>query len=1045
VAKYTLDNQDVINELLDKGYVRIRPVIVYPNINERECICQGVLCPTVYNVADRYSNTPFAQASWFVRPNAPFDIDKADTDTIPFGYSSGSDKVNSRHGVLNNSITNPEEEASYTADNNYLRGSWTEFRHNYPIPKNTLRNAEIQCIDSTQDCVILDSVEASEFASNWQELYYVDQSIVTMHSPDIEFDDSIKTLDSSNLKLRIVGIVPLTSFASDIDITTSTPVLNYYDSTDMPPGFRRENYTIENNFTASFNSKDYGDSYFGWRGLVSGVFWLDTMVSGKKNEVPSKMTSSLGPLGYVVYPWHRNGSLNNTRAAIDSYRSAMLEHKKMSNHRFSYKPIYLEAEDIWEAYKEDDNNETGISGVTLFNSEEMTLVRIPAPKNSSLNDMNYYGNISKVLVYGRNGSSAKKNGYGITISKGLYGDNIQNITGNTYRWITNSDIKNPEDNPAEAQIKSTDAISMKYKSTPHFVLALNYDKQGKQRVLPTIYDSNKYDSSTPWAINSVATTTDYENKHPFWDSKAVGISQDVISLESDNYAHEIGTMGGIQYGFLWLGELYNDSVSNRFGGTTEEAFENNTWTACGNIVSLTDDYNNAKTSITVTWEEGDTFFQRYDHIKTYPYTLEDQNSITDIVSFMCESRVNLDGRYDRNRGQTNNLSLTPENFNKMNDVYSQSNNFFTFRTINANRLNLDNFKNTITWTKTKTAGELVDTWTNITMASTLDLDGNKGGVTAIRRFNNNLLAFQPKGISQILYNENMQIASTEGVPIEIANSGKVNGKRYITNEVGCTNKWSICETPKGLYFIDDLGKKIYLYNGQFSNIGDEKGFHSFINKTANSISTWNPVDFNNFVTYYDNVNDDVLFINNDYCLAYSESLGQFSSFYSYESTPYISTLDNHNIAVNVEKGDSKQKGVYKIWLQNEGDYNMYFNKFAPFYTTVIANPDMTKDKVFTNIEFRSDTWNNNNDLLHNTTFDTLNVWNEYQKGLVKLVDSHDRPSNIKKKFRIWRADIPRNLGSRDRIRNPWAYIKLSMEKENTNKTILHDLVVQYIE
>jgi len=37
---------------------------------------------------------------------------------------------------------------------------------------------------------------------------------------------------------------------------------------------------------------------------------------------------------------------------------------------------------------------------------------------------------------------------------------------------------------------------------------------------------------------------------------------------------------------------------------------------------------------------------------------------------MVETRVNLDGRYDRNRGQTSNITMSPTNFNLMNNVYS---------------------------------------------------------------------------------------------------------------------------------------------------------------------------------------------------------------------------------------------------------------------------------------------------------------------------------------------------------------------------------------
>ena len=84
VAEFTLNDATIINRFLDNGYVRIRPVIVYPTINDREVICQGILCPTVYNVSDRFGNSPFAQSSWFIRPNAPFDETKA------FNYSSES-------------------------------------------------------------------------------------------------------------------------------------------------------------------------------------------------------------------------------------------------------------------------------------------------------------------------------------------------------------------------------------------------------------------------------------------------------------------------------------------------------------------------------------------------------------------------------------------------------------------------------------------------------------------------------------------------------------------------------------------------------------------------------------------------------------------------------------------------------------------------------------------------------------------------------------------------------------------------------------------
>lgn len=1031
VAKYTLNKANVIKLLLNNGYVRVRPVIVYPTINDRECICQGVLCPTVYNVSDRYNNAPFAQSSWFTRPNAPFDIDNTNNwktssalftgDWGKLGTSSTATdaSIYSRAGIMSNNNASVKD----TILGHYMdivnKGSWVEFRHNRAIPSNNQRNAEIQCINNPPATPTVSNSSTDNDILTWisknSENYYIDQSIVTMHSPDIEFDTDIRSIDSSNLKLRIVGVVPITAFSSDIDIQTSTPVNNYIDSNDFPIGFYKEPFGVENDFS--------GDAHYGWKGLVSAPFWFDE-VTLLKNSGSASSKADLAK-AFVVYPWHRDGSLNNTKYAVDGYKSALLDKKIMSNLRYSYKTAYLEYSDLW-------NCPNGISGVSIFDSNEQTLVKVPAPKNSKLDDINYYGNVDKLLTVPQFGD--KKDGYPIVIS----GVTDKSLSNAHETFV--SDYVKLEDTEFRllCPTKGIDPVRIKYKSTPHAVMALNYNSAGNQQVLPTIKDWN--DSNIKWIVNSSSTNLYASDVKLYWDKSNTihSIKQQVIN---NIPLGEVSSIGGPSYGFLWLGELYNDNVSNRFGGQTEEAFENNLWVPCGEPVSLLTSSGAIENSVDIVWTEGDTYYQRYDHLKTYPFTQEDQNQVVDIISFMCETRVNIDGRYDRNRGLTNNLYINPTNFNLLNNVYSQTNNFFNYRTINSNKLDLDKFPNTITWTKTKTSGELIDTWTNITLASTLELDGNKGKINALRRFNNDIFAFQDEGISQILYNDNVQIESTQGVPIEIANSGKVNGKRYLTNKIGCTNKWSICESPNGLYFIDNITKGIYLFNGQLANISDKYGFHSWINKNSTTIDPWNPTDFNNFITYYDKVNGDVMFINNEDCLNFSESLGEFTSFYSYEHSPYFTTLNDNGVFINTKKGGLK----YRVWENHEGLYNMFFDVYEPFYTTIIANPDMQMDKVFNNIEFRSDTWIGNS-LISDITFDTLTVWNEYQTGTSELINLPNKPSSLKKKFRIWRANIPRDdRNGRDRIRNPWAYVKLSMETPNIFKTILHDINVHYFE
>ena len=79
------------------------------------------------------------------------------------------------------------------------------------------------------------------------------------------------------------------------------------------------------------------------------------------------------------------------------------------------------------------------------------------------------------------------------------------------------------------------------------------------------------------------------------------------------------------------------------------------------------------------------------------------------------------------------------------------------------------------------------------------------------------------------------------------------------------------------------------------------------------------------------------------------------------------------------------------------------------------------------------------------SFNYIRAWNEYQDtGNVTLHFNKYIPSNLKRKFRIWRANIPRDsTHKRDRIRNTWANITLKASSPNTTKTELHDLIVNY--
>lgn len=1034
-ASYSL-NSDIINKVVAQGFIRARGVVVYPTLIDREVVAQGILCPTVYNIGDRFGNSPFAQSSWFARPNLAFDIERNKSNWNGIGTLFG-DYDKSKAAVISNKNVNLTIDPGTPSAKTILidivnKGAWAEFRHNKPVPNNWERNAEIQCIANTPAGPYTASKgsELNSYTASHAEYFFVDQNILTLHSPDIEFDEGVQNLDSSGLKLRIVGVVPITANASEIDIQTSTPA---NDTSKM--GFYKETIGSENN------------SYHGLKNLISGAFWFDKMTNMKNVDDDHGYTES-----FFVYAWHRNGSLNNQGPVTEGSRTAMLDKKKISNLKFSSFSKYFN--EPWLAYKANDATHTGITGVSIFNSNEQSLVRIPAPANSNLGDLNYYGNVDKVIAATRvddaysltfdfsDGPKTeefnRKNGYPIVVTGVNTAESFthQLFTGGTFpiQFVKRSDGATLTEVP-----NGTDAVRMKYKSTPHAVFALNYATDGRQIVMPT---NRETDYTDYWNVNDANVTKGGIN-HFFWNPTAKSISesetqindgvfQDVISEYTSNLTDN-------NYSYLYLAELYNDNITNRFGGQTEEAFENNIWLPGGEPINLLNADGTPVSYASLTYTEGDTFLERYDCLKTYSYTLEDQNSVTEIVSFMCETRVNIEGRYDRNRGQLNNLTMTPENFNKVNKVYSQKNNFFNYRGINHSKFNLNYFPNTVTWTKEKQLGSIIDTWTNITMASTLDLDGDKGEVISLNTYNNEIFCFQRKGFSNILFNSRVQIPASDGMPIEITNGMKVSGKRYVSNTIGCSNKWSIVESPSGLYFIDNETNSMYLFNGEVKSISDSLGMRQWVNENNTHIN-WNPVTYENFRGFYDKNNNDVYFVNNNWCLCYSELIGQFTSFMSYERVPAMFNVGSEFYAFNNNK----------LWQQFNGDYNMFFGQYKPYSITVVANADEPADKIFNTVEFRADAYDGDN-LAPTKTYDTLDVYNEYQHGRVTLTDLNGRPSPLKRKFRIWRANIPRAntpingipANNRDRIRNTWAYVKLSTETPNTYRTVFHDMTIHY--
>lgn len=1004
----------VIDALIQNGFIKIAPVVVYPQFSDRLVICQGLLCPSVFNISDRTENSPFSQCDWRFRKG--------------YSWSRIGDEIqlNATEGIVQNPATimySPEVPFAY--------------------------------YKSTDD-VSYSDMDSTTFSRFFGTEYYLDPSILTFHSPDIDSSEELIEDDFLPLKLRLVGYSNGGFFSKRFthpnpdnpsiivpdDWMTTREVeresaIHYYTELETL-GFGTKSELLIPNTTV----RTPGQLFEYWSNTDSKLKSYTEKFGGPLKNVGFKDRLHLGNgetedtasyYGWFTYLWHRNGSLNGQfdSSQVDYGvtgvypRTAMYKRKCVSEKTYGKTTYFLNPNDEILPVCID----VPVKGIKLYDDDYQVVFTDTQFNGESL----YYGNSNKVIIptfVNAKGMSF----YDITESSTDAHSGRNNVGAGypvrTAGYYSTDDSQYYQDGTLVASDLThygIDPVQLKYNTTRHAIVSLQNEDDS---TILQLGDAN---------INSA---------YIFW----LNSNKDFLGIGLNSGFYEEGQTQHIDYTFLnncmYIGELYRDmsqeQLASRFGGTSQEALTSNVWVLAGEPIRL-----ESITDVELLFKEGDTYFGRYDCLKSYPTTQEDRQSIVSIYSTEIESRVNLDFRYGNTMNLDDNTLVTPQNFNLYNHGgYEQTNQYFTFKAIDYDRYLDQSFPNMITWSKEKTLGEDIDTWTSIPMLSTLDLDGTKGEITKLVRFNNEIIAFQDNAFAQILFNSRVQIPVSDGVPVEITNGYKVDGKRYISESIGMSNKWSMAVSPYALYFADDSKNSLYAYNGQLTDLSSSKGMKTWMYDKGNDFRpVWNPRDYGNLRTFYDKIYGDVYFTTANTSLVYSEQIGNFTSFMDYGGVTSMNNMGNKFLSFTTSDNDNS-----KMWEMWEGDYNMFFDEFKPYWMTFIANENPTKDKIFNNLEWRSVVYDKDGNYLPYSTFDTMRIWHEHQDtGCINLKDNIGIPSSLKKKFNAFRTYIPRDVKGEwsppnmQRIRNPWTYIRLAKIEENTDQMIFTDLNIDSFE
>ena len=852
-----------------------------------------------------------------------------------------------------------------------------------------------------------------------KHLMFVDENVVTLDSPEINeealwFDSADYTI----LKFRIVGAARITSQEADFELLTTGGIKS-----------------IDN-----LSSSTYKIIRNKPNGLTAWPLWTDYALKLKTDEQgnppedrpedPKDYTindyelDKTKTVRYWQHMWTRSGIITCYQRDDEevSERGVELQHKVFANLHYSPSTIYTGMEHFcnYPQPVAEGSSDTVDIDIRLYNGVNNSLIAINVG-----NDRQYHKDYVELML-----DVPDTVKYPLPYTDGHFSDTI---------FIDEDD----------AFLYSSDPVMINYRSGAHAIISLGageYDGFYYQNILPGLGGGSQLPDNAhlPW--------------NPAKQCRINNSSWNILDIESD-----FDTLASDDK-YLLIGEIYQEYGSGaedtRYGGISESAVSMNRFIAAGPVYPVG--------TQTLWANQGDTYFQRWDDLRTKKFSDDAVNNMVDIVSAFIETHINIDGRYDKQRGIQQIASLDESTYGAINRVYSQKNNFVIKQDL-PEKFNTDAYRSSITWTLSKKDLADIDEWTHITLANSLALDGDKGECQALRRFQNSIVAFQNKGIAEVLFNSRTQLSTTNGVPVEIANSGKVDGKRYLSNKYGCSNKWSIVEGKLGLYFMDNLNKALCVYGSEgINNLSDNKGFGVWF-RNANLTAPWTPSAFENFVGFYDKVHSDVYMVksetasgNETPAIVFNELLGEFTSFFDYGSVPMMTNFGEKFIAFKNNK----------LWLQNEGKYCNFFGQQKDFYVTYRTTPEPFADKIWTNVEYRADFYrvldDEGKDVIPlepnftdeigiyqaNETFDYMRFWNEYQ-----TTEDDESQYNLQpvKKFRIWRLAIPRakktdsNKYGLDRMRNPWLNLtfkkKYSGNNDPANKDLmqLHDIVVTYFE
>jgi len=301
----------------------------------------------------------------------------------------------------------------------------------------------------------------------------------------------------------------------------------------------------------------------------------------------------------------------------------------------------------------------------------------------------------------------------------------------------------------------------------------------------------------------------------------------------------------------------------------------------------------------------------------------------------------------------------------------------------------------------------------------------------------------------------------------------------------------------GIYFFDDILRKIQLIVGDKLPLSEIKGIHSWVNLLDRGVFLRkenggdNPIRNKGFLIGRDTINDEVIFTavssgiyrlpetNADFFideLIYIESIDSYRIMTTdivtnsnlvaailqliQFSDPVEETITNESIvfdelqqsfsstyswtpSIYIENGDTliTPDGANRevLYTHNIGNWGEFYDVVQECSITLVLNKEADINKVLRNLEYNSIVRDNNKVVDRTKTITAVRIQTQNQ-DTGKIPFSTTR---IKRKFDKWRVKIPRDISTRSRLRSTHFIVTLYYDNSENKEFIMNRLISYY--